>query len=446
MSEPRNQGPGGLPLYDLGFPATLPGLGAAGSLHASCSRIAESATAAAFVDAHFEGPDAPRLCVVLDEPSRTASRTAAVLAVASELAARGRRVAVVDGDDHLPDLTRWADRYESEGWIDVVRYDLSVTAAATPLPFADDAAILLGVGSYQPTRATAEELSRLVDLLGETVDHVLVCASTGDRGAVWAVLPSLRVVCWDPSVQMAGNVENMIRDAGLLGEPPRAVLAFAAADEAHAEAPVAMQDDFDLEPPEPGSGSSPVFRRLAILMGVLAVVLAVWWVGQTEWNGGGEERPEVVRVDESQPQVAEPAPAESPAEDHGVRTDAVDTVVAAQPDMTADASDAPPMDESAAAVDAAAIADPFTVDVAADGWCLWVYSLSDSTTAADQLHGLEREGLTGLVRPADVDGRTWYRIYTGSFATAAQARDAMPDLHVRLGTDWAMPVRASSLR
>lgn len=454
MSRREDGGPGGLPSFELGSVVADLGFGRT-DFSEACRCLPD---VSAFVDVHFEGPDAPSLCVVLDEPSRTATRSAVVLALADELSCRGRSVVVIDGDDHLPDLTRWSGQLEQEGWIDVVRYDLSLEAASSVLPLGDGTARLLGVGSYQPTRATAEELHRLLEFLGETVEHVIVCASTGDRGAVWAALPSFRVVCWDPVNQLSVNVENMIRDAGLLGESPRAVLAFAVGASQVAGPPIFRLDDGSVDKTVV-KGSSAVFRRLAILMGILVIVLAIWWVGQTDWRGENPAETsgdDLVVVLDSTSVHDDGIPVEVVAAQNDSLGDQSETspgtlVVDDPVDAPAENPPAPTITHAAAAdtpssAGESSIDDPFGAEVGAAGWCLWVYSLADDRLAEEELARMEGRGFHAVVHTAVVDDRNWHRIYTGSFATLSEANAAMTELYTRLETDWALPQRAGVLR
>jgi sporulation related protein len=475
MTGMNDRGPEGLPMFNLVSPLAEIALGRV-LFDDACSRLPDVFT---FVDEHFTGPDAPQLCVVLDEPAHTRTRGAAVLAIAAELSARGRKVVVVDGDDHLPDLTRWSGLLEHEGWIDVVRYDLSLEAASMELPFGEGAARLLGVGSYQPTRANVEELKHLVEILSESVDHVIVCASTGDRGAVWAALPSLRVLCWDRAVQRTEAVENMIRDAGLLGEEPKAVLVYGVED------PAAMEGrryQFNLSEDEPEAASSPVFRRMAILMGVLVVVLAAWWIGQTDWSGRSSDDvaagDDVVVVLDSTAADRDVSETESGGlpyqDDHETipenvpvttadgATEAVGTNAAAvvagvsnnEPDLVAEqaaeqaavAEQTVPETPTVDHFDDHFKADPFTADVGAGGWCLWVYSLADSSLAVEELERMAGRGFHAEMRSIEAKDHLWFRIYTGSFASHGEASAAMNDLNARLETDWALPQRARVLR
>ncbi len=85
--------------------------------------------------------------------------------------------------------------------------------------------------------------------------------------------------------------------------------------------------------------------------------------------------------------------------------------------------------------------DPFRLPVGRDGYCLHIASLSDSLGAVRELRELERRhGLRGVVRRTRVNGRWWWRIYTGSFASLREARAWSDTLKRRLGTDYALPV------
>lgn len=418
-------GPLGLPLYPTGFAVEELRLDSGPMFWEEAQRLSAGEALAGFVADHLEAPGAPRVCVILGPPDATAPRAAAALMTARALSRRGRRVAVVDGDDLSPDLTRWAGRADVEGWIDVVRYGVSPAAAAAVLPWGAPGGLLLGVGSYQPSRASGDEVNALLAILLGEFDHVLVSASTGDRGAVWATVPSLRVLCWDQAALDSSLCEVMIRDVGQLGDPPAAALVFvparAAAVPRH-------------EPHQPPSPRAPrrAGRWLAALA-VLAVIAGVWWVGT-------QRRPRAVPV----------APAAKPDLQQDVKPDSqsfaidTDSVSAALPD-TAAALVTPPAATPTTATPTASV-DPFAGPVGAAGWCLHVYSFDDSLLALEEVAVMAGRGVVGLIHAEDSGRRHLFRIYAGNFPDRAAAHAAQDELFARLRTDWAQPVAAERLR
>jgi cell division septation protein DedD len=413
-------GPLGLPLYPTGFAVEELRLDGGPMFWEEVQRLSAGEALAGFVADHLDAPGAPRVCVILGPPDATAPRAAAALMTARALGRRGRRVAVVDGDDLSPDLTRWAGRADAEGWIDVVRYGSSTAAAAAALPWGAPGGLLLGVGSYQPSRASGDEVSALVAILLEEVDHVLVSASTGDRGAVWATVPSLRVLCWDQAALDSSLCEVMIRDVGQLGDPPAAALVFvparAAAVPRH-------------EPHQPPSSRAPrrAGRWLAALA-VLAVIAGVWWVGT-------QRRSRAVTA----------APAVKPDLQQDVKPDSqsfaidTDSVLVAPADTAATAASPIPSTSSPAV-------DPFAGPVGAAGWCLHVYSFDDSLLALEEVAVMAGRGVVGRIHAEDSGARHLFRIYTGDFPDRAAAHAAQDELFARLRTDWAQPVAAERLR
>jgi len=430
VSQPAGRhGPLGLPLYPTGFAVAELRLDSGPMFWEEVQRLSAGEALAGFVTDHLEAPGAPRVCVILAPPDETAARAAAALMTARALGRRGRRVAVVDGDDLSPDLTRWAGRSDTEGWIDVVRYGSSPSAAAAVLPWAAPGGLLLGVGSYQPSRATGDEVRALAATLLEQVDVVLVSASTGDRGAVWATVPSLRVLCWDQAALDSSLCEVMIRDVGQLGDPPAAALVFAAARPA-------------ADPAAETRAAAPRrwVRPLAVLA-VLAVVAGVWWVGAQR-----RARPAA---------TAGPVPA-PPASvlRHDMKTDSLeiavipDSTAAAQQDTLAAVGVAAGSSaaEPAVAAPPAPGGDPFAGPVGAAGWCLHVYSFDDSLLALEEVAVMAGKGVVGQIHAEDSGSRHLFRIYAGSFPTRAAAHAAQTDLFARLRTDWAQPVAAARLR
>jgi len=420
MSQEPRIGPGDLPVHEIRSTGVGLDLSEVGGFARLASDLAAEAGLGPWIESWQE---LPKLIVVLDEPPNTATRVAAAFALAGELIRRDHTVLLLDGDDHLPDLTRWCGRLDQEGWIDVARYGVSVEAASLPLPWAPDRGRLLGVGSYQPTRISADELSSLLEYLGSQADVVIACASAGDRGATWAVQPSLRTVCWSPNIQPADVVAAMVRDAGLLGERPAAVLALVG----HSDTGASIDHGIIAGRTEPSRKSSPVFRRLAGLLGLLVVVLIVWWTGL--FDGEPKTGPVV-----DQPPTPELI-------DHSHEDDQTALETSAEP-VPEPVTSLPPTIVVEESPEVMTPLDPFTVEVGEAGWCLHVYSLGDSVMATREIARMATRGVTGRVFPGrDDTNKIWYRVYAGSFPTSGEARLAIDELCGRLETEWAMPVR-----
>lgn len=448
MSGEGMRGPGGLVLHEAGVdPGRLDFSGGPEDwVHLPAMGLRD------FVDEHLVGDGAARICVFLDAPRRIDTRVAAALACARDLLTRGQRVIVVDGDDQSPELSGWAGRLETEGWVDVVRYGVSPVAASVPLPWGPGEGRVMGVGSYAPVRAEAGEARTLAARLLAETDTVLICASTGDRGAYWAELEARRVVCWDRARADAAETALLVRDAADLGAGIDAALAFGTA--------VPVADEPYVEDVEPPRHSSPIFRRLALTLAVLVVVLGSWFLGQTlRRDTAPVELPPVVDAT-GNPSDPREQPGDSAATGTlgvaAVESDSIDAVVpidevvdgvanedAATGEAATEASASPSEPEPDAADDAV----DWTRPVEDGAYCLHVYSLADSAMADEELHRMQRRHVAGMVRRwRDEDGKLWYRIYAGSFASLAEARAAMPDLYERLDTDWALPRRTARLR
>lgn len=439
MSATETRGPGGLVMYEAGLdpsrleldggPAswtTLPPV----SLHD-------------FADETLRGEDPQRVCIFLDAPRRTSTRCVAALAIARYLLTQGRSVVVVDGDDQRPDLSLWAGRQETEGWADVVRYGVSTRAASLPLPWGPSDGRVMGVGSYHPVRAETEEIETLCRRLLEDFDTVLICASTGDRGAYWAQVSALRVICWDRAEVDSEEMAVLIRDTASQGAAADATIAFGVSRQAAA---ADGDTSFTVETAEAPRRSSPFFKRLTISMAVLVIVLGSWFLGQLALNDSSP-----VAVPEQTLAEPEPTPTDTAAVDtlafagaDSLDAAAADTladvleqtvaVVAEEPVVDVPPSDGPP------ALD-------WTLPVEEGVYCLQVYSMVNHAMAQEQLRWMDRRGVAGMIRNwRDPDGKLWYRIYAGSFGTLRAARAAMPELCEKLETDWAMPKKTGNIR
>jgi hypothetical protein len=81
---------------------------------------------------------------------------------------------------------------------------------------------------------------------------------------------------------------------------------------------------------------------------------------------------------------------------------------------------------------------PYSVPVGQAGWAIHLYSLPDEASTVKEAAELERKGFQTTWRLEDVPGKgRYYRIYVGSFPSAAAARKALPELKERLRVKWA---------
>jgi cell division protein FtsN len=85
---------------------------------------------------------------------------------------------------------------------------------------------------------------------------------------------------------------------------------------------------------------------------------------------------------------------------------------------------------------------PFRLPVGEAGWTLWVASCVDSTEAVAEVGRLADFGLVAEFREVEVPGKgTWLRIYSGSFASRADAKAAVDGIKKRIRKDWVVPSR-----
>lgn len=282
--------------------------------------------------------------VFVDEMDHTAGRAVAALCVSRVLVSRGRSVLVLDGDDLRPDLTRWAGRFEREGWIDYLRYGASLDTSSIPLPWSGERGRLLGVGSFCPTQVMPEEVQRLLERLRYEADDVIVAAPMGPAGAPWLAAADVRVLCWDrmarsqvdtqallaalaagntPALYLAsfgGEGERVeVTDEGFVPTEEPVVTAAVEPEDVPVEEPVATPavvwagdiGERDSSPPEQewhprhlSTRSSPLFVRLAILLVFALVVIIVVWIGSSRQPGRSQDRalvPPPVTTDISSP-------------------------------------------------------------------------------------------------------------------------------------------------
>jgi hypothetical protein len=207
----------------------------------------------------------PRIWAFLDASENTASRAAAALAAARALARPGRKILVVDGDDQRPDLTRWADRYELEGWIDFLRYGASLPACSVALPWNGADGRFMGVGSFCPAQATPQEIWDLLARLRHRVDDILLSVPLDEAGGPWLAGADVRLLCWDGLTTSQGEAERTAGELATAGFPVFGLVAFAggvaatekAAGERAAEEPVGVESAGMAPVPEKPAAEEP---------------------------------------------------------------------------------------------------------------------------------------------------------------------------------------------
>jgi cell division septation protein DedD len=446
----------------------------------------------------------PRIWVFLDTPERTGTRTAAALAVARALWHRGRKVLVLDGDDRRPDLTRWAGCFQREGWIDCVRYGASLGACGVPLPWEGQPGRLLGVGSFCPTGATAEELQQLVARLRLQADDLIITAPLNDLGKLWMAEADVRLLCWDRTSRSQTATEALLAGLAARGDVVDGLIGFgpstrdwpepvpettrpsaeALSPAAAATAPGGRTAEHarpaaDSQPPPPvlavrnrEQRSSRIFWGLAAVLLLLILLVGSWWFGamrrQEPEHRAASEPPRIAERSAATlptPATAEPVfdqqsrPSGEPQAEGAPAGSRPTEPAPASPFLREDATGAVEQESAAATVDSNAAAgaaipdssaitgaaltlDPYQPPVGQDGWVLHLYSVADSATAGKEVAALQQQGIRAEWRAVTVPDRgLWYRIYVGSFPSREAALQAKPALLQRLGTDWAMPKR-----
>lgn len=241
--------------------------------------------------------------------------------------------------------------------------------------------------------------------------------------------------------------------------------------------PVETEDEAEVEPAASGSAgtrrrrSSGLFVFAAVAAVAALVLIGVFVVAQRQSPEGRPAEVATARVDGA-PGAADvlPPPPAPAADDElatgeagdGVATDGVaaDGNEGVEPPGEASAGVAAPADDGepaplpGPAAPAAPVPDrgdagsdgldptPFREPVGEAGWTLWLFSLPTEAAADREVRELARRGLVAEHRAVDIEERgRWYRVYTGSFATRAQANAAAPALLDQLAHDWAVPAR-----
>jgi len=203
---------GELPLFPSGWGSGSLSYTSGEAFWAEIDRVTAAGGFGDSLDGAMQGKAAPRVWLFLHEPGHGKLSTTAALGFARHLVGRGQSVLVLDGDDEDSDLTRWSGREDEEGWLDVVRYGVSLQTAGIPLPFGGRPSYLLGVGSFTPTDATDAEIERVLSRLKRQADDLLVVAPVSSMGYKWAQVADLRLLCWDRSQKSEEAIDGIAED------------------------------------------------------------------------------------------------------------------------------------------------------------------------------------------------------------------------------------------
>lgn len=202
--------PGGLPLMNSGWGAGQWDFEPGEAFWAQIDKNTSGGAMAEQMDAAMAGKSAPRVWLIMHEPGQPELSAAVALAFARELGHRDQAALVLDCDDQSQTLTRWVERVEAEGWIDLARYGTSVLTAGVPMPFDGRRGYLLGVGSFAPTDITGEEIQQLVQRLRRQADDLILVAPADALGELWASVANIRLLCWDRASRTAADLEGLV--------------------------------------------------------------------------------------------------------------------------------------------------------------------------------------------------------------------------------------------
>ena len=503
-SDQASSQPGGLPLFVSGWGAGNINFNEPASFWEDVVRVTSDSILADHVDAAMTGRSSPRVWLFLHEPGESRLSVASALGFARELAHRDQAVLLLDGDDESADLTKWANRRDADGWIDLVRYGSSVLSSGDPMPFEGRRGYLLGVGSFTPADVTGPEIKELLTRLKRQADDILVVAPADSVGRLWALEADLRLLCWDRANRSASLVEGIVENYSAAGMPLTGMIGFGLPQATEEEADPVVDEVLveessksasaildDLEEDEEGfspeddefarrKGNSGVFWIAVVVSLAMIGVASVYFLknirvpadghfpgssqqevalgGAALFDSGTITLHDETVVDgsdapieqsnslagESLQQVADGELLDSATED----SPAVEAVVKQEepePEPEAVVPETPreiiPEPENTPVVDEFAM-DPYLMTVGSGGWALHVFSFPDSLRAEQEKSLLAAKGFQSATRAVQIKEKgRWFRLYVGSFNTKAEANAARGKLLKELGEDWANPVR-----
>lgn len=218
----------GLPFFAAGAAAAAPRFEAGAPFWRALDQLDPDDPLAGQLDALLAGAVAPRVWLLLHEPGEPQLSAWAAMVLARALMARGQNILVLDTDEAGSALTIWAEREETEGWIDVARFGASMLSAGAPLPFAGARGLLLGVGSFTPTDVTEDEIISLLSRLRHQADDLLLVAAVGPDALPWARRAERRLFCWDPAMRGEGQLGPVTGPFASSGVPLTGLLGFGA--------------------------------------------------------------------------------------------------------------------------------------------------------------------------------------------------------------------------
>ncbi len=218
-----------LPVLETGWDGADPGFQAGEPFWTEVRRLAETGALAQHLDEAMAERPSPRVWFIVHEPGAPEMSATAALALAAALAGRGQAALVLDCDEQGMALTIWAEREETEGWIDVARYGASVLTAGEALPFPGRRGHLLGVGSFTPTDITPDEIAVMLKRLRRQADDLILVGPAGAASVPWLQHADVRLLCWNRTVRPASQLANMLSPFTASGAPLTGLLGFGAA-------------------------------------------------------------------------------------------------------------------------------------------------------------------------------------------------------------------------
>ena len=490
--------PGGLPLFAFGLGAGSIKFSEPASFWDDARRTISEGVLGDHLDAAMTGHSSPRVWLFLHEPGESHLSVAAALAFARQLAHRDQAVLLLDGDDDNAELTQWADRKDTDGWIDLVRYGASVLTSGVPMPFEGRRGYLLGVGSFTPAEVTRPEVKDLVSRLKRQADDILVVAPADTAGRLWASEADIRLLCWDRAQRSASLVDDLVENFSAANIPLMGLIGFGLPQSSDASADAGLDEILQEKPVRDAAfildelaeeeaaeeaideeeefarrkGNSGVFWMVAIISVVMIGAASVYYMkflkvpttghfpasvhqdvamggaaffdsGSTTFQDDAVLEGEHEEVVESITQETD-QPADEPSLAENSRPG--DEVQEAEPETTTpvveEAREVDPPVEDEVKVAGTFSMDPYLTPAGVDGWSLHVYSFPDSMSAEKERKILAAKGFQSTTRVVHFkDKGRWFRLYLGNFKTKAEANKARKLLMAELGEDWANPVR-----
>lgn len=432
-----------------------------------------------------------------------AARALLATRLARLLAERGEELLLVDCVTGAP-LARACGREEDEeGLSDLAEYGASIEATAHPTPVAG--VQLMGPGSWAADALAGTGLDQAMGRLVERFDRVLVAVAVGDDASRVPMLGRAQLAVFGHPAE-AGSGLELVRQLRSVGAEVAGAVLYAPAGSAtdvlvdntlhsravtplevdppgeHAAAPGPAPDPLEAElPPSPRTGieggapSSPLFRRVTLVLAVLLVAFLGWWGFTTlqrglpgsGTDGGSEVARRLAEESRQRQEAASPGPGRGAiGATIGAVVGGADSAVAGRAAAGAAPADTmsegnPPADPAAGeAVEAPAPADPAPVEAApapvpADDtrdallaapvegrYTLHLWSFSNAADAERSSAALRRDGYAPATRAVELPGKgTWYRVYVGNFGGRDQAATARELVLGRRDVDYASPQR-----